>query len=203
MKIVIGVSGKLGSGKNYIINNVIIPVLKNYINIRYLEIAFADQIKINVMTKNNINFSDVYESKTKESRQLLQNEGTEVGRNTNKDIWVNYLSNWINVNNSRGISIFIISDCRFLNEVEYVHNQNGIMIKVLALNRNNKQLIKESEGNIEIYDKIKSHRSECDLDNLNDSNFNLIIDNDLDKILNIRDLQNQFEGYILQKFSEI
>ena len=66
MRIVIGVTGKLGSGKDYITNHVIIPVIEK-IKYRYLQCAFADQIKVNVMTKNNISYNDVYENKTPES----------------------------------------------------------------------------------------------------------------------------------------
>ena len=115
MKIVIGVTGKLGSGKDFITNNVIIPVLEKYArmssdNMRYMQCAFADQIKINVMSKNDVEYDDVYENKTPESRQLLQKEGTEIGRKEDKNIWVKFLSNWIKVHYNRGITSFVISD---------------------------------------------------------------------------------------------
>lgn len=194
MKNIIGITGKLGSGKNYIVNNIILPVLKKIqSDDRYLEIAFADQIKINVMTKNNINYADVYESKTQESRQLLQNEGTEVGRNMDKNIWVNYLDNWITINNARGVSVFIISDCRFLNEFNYVKDNNGIIIKVVAPSRNNLCLLKESRNDMDILNKISTHRSECDLDDLINTDFSLVINNDIDIDLDIKCLQDQFE----------
>ena len=69
---VIGITGKLGSGKDYITNNVIIPVL-NKMNYRYLQCAFADQIKVNVMSKNNIRYEDLYENKTHVSRTIITN----------------------------------------------------------------------------------------------------------------------------------
>jgi len=40
MKIVIGISGKLGSGKNFITTNVILPVLEK-LERKYLEISFV------------------------------------------------------------------------------------------------------------------------------------------------------------------
>lgn len=192
MKIVIGVSGRLGSGKDFITTNVILPVLEERKQ-RYLQLAFADQIKINVMTKNGIEYNDVYLRKTESSRQLLQTEGTEVGRNFDKDIWVKYLDNWTRVFNNRGIDTFVISDVRFMNEFDYIKNSGGIMIKIIAPKRNHSRLLQESNGSLESYDKISTHRSECDLDSLNDNMFNLVIYNDPENSIDINNLQNQFE----------
>jgi dephospho-CoA kinase len=198
MKFIIGVSGKLGSGKDFITSNVIIPVLEK-LQKRYLNLNFADQIKINVITKNGINYSDVYETKTESSRQLLQKEGTEIGRTADKNTWVNYLDNWIKVHYSRGVNTFVVSDVRFMNEFDYVKNLNGIMIKIIAPKRNNIRLLQESNGNKDVYDKISIHRSECDLDLLSDDLFNLVIYNDIEDQFNIEYLQNKFE-LLLQKY---
>lgn len=198
MKLLIGISGKLGSGKDFINTNVIIPVLEK-LQKKYLHINFADQIKINVMIKNSINYTDVYEMKTEHSRQLLQKEGTDIGRTFDKNIWINYLDNWINVYNNRNISTFVISDCRFTNEFEYVKNSSGIMIKVIAPKRNNKRLLQESNGNKEIYNKISTHRSECDLDLLTNNKFDMIIYNDLKESLDINKLQLKFESLLIVK----
>lgn len=193
MRIIIGVTGKLGSGKDYITNNVIVPVIKR-LSYRYLQCAFADQIKINVMTKNNISYSDVYENKTPESRQLLQREGTEVGRGQDSNIWVKFLDNWINVHNSRGIEVFIVSDARFKNEYDFVKNEGtNVMIRVVAPNRNKERLLDESRGNESVYKKISEHASECDLDDFSNNKFDMIILNDKDDVVNIEELQYKFE----------
>lgn len=190
-RVVIGVTGKLGSGKDYITNNVIVPVIEK-INYRYLQCAFADQIKVNVMTKNNISYSDVYENKTPESRQLLQNEGTEVGREQDCNIWVKFLDNWINVHHNRGVNVYVISDARFKNEYEFVKN-DGIMIKVVAPNRNKDRLLKESRGDNSIYKKISQHASECDLDDFSNDRYDMVIYNDTDNILDLDELKIEFE----------
>lgn len=192
--IVIGVTGKLGSGKDYITNNVIIPVLEKFKH-RYLQSAFADQIKVNVMTKNHISYEDVYENKTQESRRLLQFEGTEVGRSYNRNIWVNYMDNWMKVHSNRGIDVFIISDVRFKNEYDFIKRdgQFGLIIRVVAPKRNESRLLKESDGNKEVYDAISKHASECDLDDVNDDCYDLVIKNDVSDILNIEELQDTIE----------
>lgn len=198
MKCIISVSGKLGVGKNWYISNVIIPVLEKISKKRYIEISFADQIKINAMTKNNISYHDVYEEKSQESRQLLQKEGTDIGRKSDVNIWVNYLSNWITVHNKRNIEFFIISDTRFMNEYNFVKTNCGITIKINAPIRNYKRLMQESNGDLNVLEKIKNHRSECDLDNLINEQFDLVIDNEKDNDLNI--LQNQFKELFLTNF---
>lgn len=198
MKIIIGITGKLGSGKDYIANNIIIPVIEKF-NYRYLQYAFADQIKVNVMTKNGISYHDVYEEKTHDSRILLQKEGTEVGRKQDPNIWVNYLSNWIHIYNKRGISVFIISDVRFKNEYKFIKEADmGLIIKVVAPQRNHQRLLKESEGDPIVYKKIDNHLSECDLDDLSDKSFDLIIKNDINDYMDIEKIKYNFEKLLYQ-----
>lgn len=201
MKIIIGVTGKLGSGKDYITNNVVIPVLEK-IGYRYLQCAFADQIKVNVMTKNNVSYEDVYENKTPESRRMLQIEGTEVGRSSNKDIWVNYLDNWINIHNKRGVSVFVLSDVRFKNEYEFVKKNGGLVLKVVAPQRNETRLLQESQGDINLYEKISKHASECDLDDYQNNKYDMVILNDTTDVVNIDDLKYKFEKMLYEAHIE-
>ena len=123
--------------------------------------------------------------------QLLQIEGTEVGRNFDKDIWVKYLENWIKVHNNRGIDIFIISDLRFKNEYNFVKNNKGLMLKVIAPLRNEFRLQKESKGDYNLYEKISKHISECDLDV--NYNYDMVIMNDITDNVNLNELQYKFQ----------
>lgn len=174
----IGIVGKMGVGKDYILTNIIIPILKDK-NKQYIQLSFADQIKVNVMTKNNIEFDQVYVNKTNETRRLLQTEGTENGRNVlGENIWINYFDNWKKVYESRGIDIILCCDCRFLNEYDYIKNNDGIIIKIVAPIRNKIRLHNESKSDPDTMKIISSHISECELDNLNDMMFDLVIEND-------------------------
>lgn len=177
---IIGIAGKLGSGKDFVSNNMVVPILKNK-NCTFLQMCFADQIKVNVMTKNNIDFKDVYIDKTKETRSLLQTEGTELGRDTlGKDIWIRYFDNWMSVYRSRGIEHFICTDVRFTNELEYIKKNGGIVIKIDAPKRNYQRLLSESSGDLDLLRKLSSHQSECNLDHLSNEHFDLVINNDPD-----------------------
>ena len=183
--VLIGIAGKMGCGKDYICNNIIIPILKHN-NETYLQLAFADQIKINVMTKHNVDFKDVYINKTTETRRLLQLEGTENGRDKiDKNIWINYFHNWVNVFKNRNINNIICTDVRFKNELEYIKNNGGILILINAPKRNLERLKNESKGDTTLMEYIKNHRSECDLDDLNSNVFDLVINNDPGNDINL------------------
>jgi phosphomevalonate kinase len=173
---IIGISGKMGTGKDYLANQIIIPFLKKH-GKQCLQLAFADQIKVNAMTRHNLNFDDVYVEKTHKTRNLLQYEGTENGRNVlGEDIWIRYFDSWRKVLSSRGIDAIVVTDVRFHNEVDYIRSQRGLLIRINAPLRNEKRLQQESGGDVSKYNKISSHKSECSLDNMN--NFDVIIDND-------------------------
>lgn len=197
MRVLIGITGKLGSGKDYITHNVIIPIIEK-LKYRYLQCAFADQIKINVMTKYNINYDEVYINKTAQSRQLLQTEGTDVARSQDTNIWIKYMNNWIKVHEMRGISVYIISDVRFKNEMNFIKENGGIVIKVVAPQRNHYRLMQESSGNVIVYNQIKQHISECDLDDISDNNYDIVIHNDNNNN-NIQEVNKDIESLIYYK----
>ena len=173
---VIGLAGKLGTGKDYIIENYLKPLIKD----NKLIVAFADHLKINVASENNdIDIFDCIKSnKSIRVRKKLQKEGTENGRNIyGDDIWIKKLENWILLHNKRNnIKTFIISDCRFKNEAEWIENKmSGLLIYINSPKRNIKALQLESKNNNSDYNKIKSHCSENELDNYM---FKYIINND-------------------------
>lgn len=174
----IGLAGKMGSGKDYIAHRYIIPLVKK-MGKEVLCMSFADQIKINVMTNHNVNFEDVFIKKSSESRKLLQLEGTEKGRNVfGQDIWIRYFDSWSRVHKARGIDCIITTDIRFSNELKYIKENKGIAIKVVAPTRNESRLLSESKDDTGAYNTLKAHSSECDLDGVEDSEFDIVVKND-------------------------
>lgn len=177
--LIIGLCGKMGSGKNYISENYVMKILEQR-GYNFLEISLADQIKVNVMTKENIKYDELYVNKSMETRTLLQYEGTENGRKKwGEDIWIRYLDNWISIFGKRNITAFIIPDIRFKNEMDWIKNKNGILIKVLAPKRNEIRLQRESNGDPVVYKRIKLHQSEVEMDSVDNSLFDLIVQNDI------------------------
>ncbi len=169
----IAVSGKMGTGKDYIIRNIIKPYIENELKKTCLIMSFADMIKINLMVHHNKSLEQ-FENKTPDIRQLLQEEGTEKGRNIyGEDIWIKYLYNFGLLHLSRGIDFILISDLRFKNEYYFLKSINAIIFRINAPDRNEVRLRKES-SNEEEYQKIKNHISEVDLDDINDQYINII-----------------------------
>jgi phosphomevalonate kinase len=196
--ILIGICGKMGSGKDYIASRYVVPVLDN-LGVKYLQLSFADQLKVNVMSKYNTRFEDVFVNKTKETRTLLQRTGTENGRNLfGQNVWIKHYEAWTNVFFARGIDVFVTSDLRFKNEIEYFRSRKCIIIQVLAKQRNEQRLQKESNGVQSVYESIKTHLSECDLDDIN-TDFDIVIHNDENDIVD----EERIKLYIHSKVSEL
>jgi len=174
---VIGLSGKLGTGKNYIAEEIL-PLILPKKNTLY--IAFADHLKITVSAQSRTKLSEFYGSKTPEIRTLLQNDATKNGRNKfGQDIWLNVLENWLHLFMTNGTNIerVIITDCRFKNEADWINSfKNKILIRIHAPDRNEERLQKESKKDNAMYMKISTHISETALDDYSDA-FDLCVDN--------------------------
>ena len=173
-RIVIGVSGKLGVGKDFI-SNIIEQHLS--INHKVIRLAFADLLKILTMIEYDISFDRVYVKKDEESRQLLQNIGAEY-RKKSLDFWIKGIDSQINIFQHKGFDAFIITDVRYQNEADYIKSI-GKLIRIVAPIRNQIKLEEESNNNPD----IKNHLSETDLDNYE---FDYIIKNDPDDVIDIK-----------------
>lgn len=162
---VILISGLLESGKSTLANEIFWS-LEN-------EVAYGDQDLYSVMYRYA--FADkVKEIAEKEfgwdgkkddrGRRLLQRIGTEVGRDYNKDIWVDYFSEFMNkrTTSKRLPTLFIIDDWRFKNEAENINfNEEGSTYTIRVrrdIERDEKQLDHASEKGLptdpEYYDFV-------------------------------------------------
>jgi hypothetical protein len=133
MPMLIGVTGKAGSGKDTFANELCNNCLK------YSKIAFADPIKEGISAIFSIPMFDLENRVNKERkiahigkspRQLMQLLGTEFGRDLiDRDIWIILARRRINELFKRGISI-VITDVRFENEAEMIRNMNGLIVHI-------------------------------------------------------------------------
>lgn len=154
---VIGLSGKAGVGKDFVAQWIHQRIPNSMI------MAFADQMKIMALVKYSLSYNDLFHDKTPVSRMLLQQFGTEHGRDKiGKDVWIQYLNHWMTLHHERQtIDTFIITDCRFENEIEFVKSfPNHTVLRIVAPIRN-----KERMGNDM---NTTTHSSECSLDNRDD-----------------------------------
>lgn len=175
LPLLIAVSGKLGSGKDYVIENFILPRIPG----RVVRMAFADQIKVTVASRHGFPVRSCLEGdKSQELRRMLQIEGTEEGRDKyGPDVWVQTLENWIRLRKIRGeeIDAVLITDCRFENEADWIERNGGLLIRVNAPSRNQAALEQESGGNLDAYHAIAGHISETALDSYP---FNNVVNNE-------------------------
>ncbi len=194
-----GFSGKIGSGKNYIAEQVFLPILISKLKNNYPDhlivpmfYSFGDHLKVECLCRQSYDklssetgYENFFCEKTQETRDMLQQYGTENGRSRyHENIWIRAIDSWIMIQQNRlqfigynVIAIVIITDVRFCNELEYVKSKSGIIFRVNAQNRTLNKLQKESNCDPIIIDKIANHASEISLD---DYKFEHIINNDYD-----------------------
>ena len=163
---VIGLSGKAGSGKDYIASRIITP------QYGYVPFSLAWHIKTSLIGRGACTYDEAYLTKPPQVRHLLQQEGTESGRDIyGEDIWLETAFAWMQlIYEQWGIARFVVPDVRFPNEVEYIKRKGGKVIRILAPNR-----VASSSLSME----ARLHRSETALDDYPLDNFDGLLDNDI------------------------
>ena len=210
-RILIGFSGKIGSGKNFIAEEVFLPKLFDvYSKTKPLTrlvpyfFSFGDHLKVECLCrksyddfKQNIAMHRFFVEKDQSTRDMLQKYGTENGRHVfHQDIWVRAVETWINIQESRLIKlkkqtntdflpVFIISDVRFENEANFILSNNGLLIRINAPNRSEIRVSTEANNDQIIMNKIRSHLSEKSLDDFN-FQFTILNDDTPFDVLNIQ-----------------
>lgn len=125
---ILGLSGKIGTGKSTLMDYVVKRALKN--NNAFLRISFGDLLKEEVSKKFDIPLLLCYSQEGKKTtlsrpdfprknmsiREVLQWWGTDVRRKENPDYWVEEMEK---VTNKSSAPVILIDDVRFLNEAEF------------------------------------------------------------------------------------
>lgn len=165
MKIqVIGLSGKAGTGKDWIFENYLRPA-------GYHRWALADHFKIWAVGRGLATYQEVFHTKPPHVRKALQQIGTEEGRLVyGENVWLDTTWAWMHhLSSMWGIDKFCVTDARFPNEVEYIQSHGG---KVLRINAP----IRAAQS--DLTEEAKAHISETALDNYPLEKFDGIIQND-------------------------
>ncbi len=138
---IIGISGKMGSGKD---------TIADYLAFKhgFKKVSFANELKIMCMKYFGFTEEEVFQTKPPEVRKALQGAGAMM-RSIDPDFWINKLGA-----KTRDVPAnFVISDVRYLNEAVYVQKYLGFLIRV------------ERPGNpMIVSDEAKNHLSETELD---------------------------------------
>ena len=187
---VAGVSGKIGTGKNYLMEFVLKPwLLVNGYNC--VVIAFADELKFQVMNQYGYTFEQVFFTKPKDVRIALQQFGDQKRLEVDEGHWIREAHKWVMLHATRGVDFILFTDNRHVNESEYIKKQlHGAVIRIDAPERNRAKLkadytvlnlndgsvnVEETEANIA---EIAEHISETALDNYTE--FDAVINNEVE-----------------------
>lgn len=184
---ILGFSGKLGSGKNFIAEKVMMKMMEP---VPSVILSFADQIKVNVIVQHNVDRHKCFVDKDEKTRKLMQRVGTEEGRNVfGHDIWLRYMLEWMLVHASRGVKRIIIPDVRFHNEFDFIKSLGGKLIRVNAPQRNAIALEKEAAKGVGTAAEIAAHQSEIELDSGREFDYTLNNDEGSESVfIQVRDM---------------
>lgn len=165
--IIIGISGKIGSGKNCVAD-----LIQKHANIPFIQTAFAKKLKQIVALLCEIDYfstlsqvaKNIYIPEYESTIGLMYQEiGTKVMRDSyKKDVWIKSLL--LELKNKPGN--YIVTDVRFKNEADALKDNSAFLVRV---SRKDNPVAKNSNRDL-------NHPSETDLDNY--SKFNYHIDND-------------------------
>ncbi len=172
---IIGLSGNIGSGKDYLASNVFLPELEKKYG-KVLMLAFGDFLKLQYGTENNVSYDKLYINKDTKTRQSLQAIGDFYRKKYGKDFYVRALNLQIETSKARNnINCFLITDVRYPLEFNYIKQQKGFIYKIIAPERTLHKVEKETNGNKQKIKEIMNHSSENALNNFK---FDNIIRND-------------------------
>lgn len=162
---VVGLAGRSGVGKSTLSASYLRPL-------GFMEVALADEIKIRAIATGVATYEQVFiGAKPPHVRTWLQEEGTERGRMVfGQDVWARALfARMRKITESSPIDKFVVTDVRFVNEVEYIRSHGGIVLRVDAPERNRNNGMTEAQ---------RQHASETNLDGLPESAYDGLILND-------------------------
>jgi hypothetical protein len=180
----IAICGKAKSGKN-----TLAGMIQNKLpNLSCRHVAFADPVKTiakimfpsipqEYLTgpseyRNNIVSNAFKDNNPLTVRKLLIDIGTNLGRSYNQDIWVEAFD--YNLSSYKE-DLIILTDCRFINEFNYLKSKKFFMIKILKNDIN-----------------FINHVSEIEQDSIPLDKFDLVINNEG----SLQDLQNKTDCII-------
>lgn len=188
---IIGISGKQGVGKNYYAS--LLSKKFNENNIKTMIVGFADYLKYTIINNSSIlTYNNIFIDRSDKERQMLQSFG-EKYRKINENYWIDPLYNFMKHNSLiNGIQLYLIADVRMLNELNFIKDHKGLIIRIKGKNYRNLDTI--------IDKKILNHISEIDLDNYN--NFDIIINNNdnVNKMDNVNNNIDKINKIINQHF---
>ncbi len=127
---IVGLSAPAGAGKSFVAERVLRPM-------GYALWALADAFKIAAVGRGQLTYDEVFHTKPPHVRAILQRTGTEEGRLVfGEDVWCETALAWMqHLSNTMGLRRWVLTDCRFPNEIAFVQRHGGRVFRIQAPNR--------------------------------------------------------------------
>ena len=160
----IGISGKIGAGKD-----TAYLLLKNHLDHlerAHTKIAFADKLKdICVLLfgwdRQRLDYDLAYKESNllddgsidpacemlgMTRREVMQLIGTEAMRNgLHKDVWIIVKRLQLRWGEFAKYDFGFLTDCRFLNELNFVRDSGGMLIKIVSVDKNGNEVLNSTK----------------------------------------------------------
>jgi len=166
---IIGLSGKSGSGKDHVAN-----IMANLWDYHLLPLSLP--VKLDAIAKYGCTYAEVFDDKPTEIRNLLQQIGTEDGRDVfGEEVWIYYtlsMAKWMSQN--WGIQKFVIPDIRFQNELKFLTQLGYPVFRIVS-----DKVLQDMYG---LTGASADHVSETQLDKIPASYFTGVFYNEYDKL---------------------
>lgn len=192
--LIIGVSGKIGSGKNFVAEKILAPLfIAGSVGI----VASADFFKMECLKDNDsLQFDEVFGEKTPRARLMLQATSvkymtTPEGVAKSRKVW----ESAIRLSVMNGNTFVIMPDVRYKRQLDMLRELGGKIIRVVAPDRTRERIVFEAHGDANMIEKITTHPSETELDEcVHDGSFDLVVNNDKKQQLNC--IREQVEKFV-------
>lgn len=124
---VLGISGKAGSGKDYLARTAAWKY-------NLLPLSLAAHFKAKLSAYDPHLADEIYgrEDRSDDVRQVLQAHGHTTRLDAGEDIWCLHVEAWMSYFLDYGYNKFVIPDIRYKNEVDFVQNLGGKVIRVVG-----------------------------------------------------------------------
>jgi hypothetical protein len=131
----IALAGRAGAGKDTAAGMLRDPIWETHPDACIVITGFASRLKRALEVIFGLNFCDLTREQKerrldwlgKSPRELMQTLGTEWGRSIHPELWILLLEREVYDHPKRYPEVYIITDCRFPNEIAWVRAKGGVV----------------------------------------------------------------------------
>lgn len=202
--VVLGMSGKMGVGKNYVSDKYLVPMMmkrmmeERGVSVIPIYLSFALFLKSSVLatdTTNEWTYDNLFCQKTKASRTKLQTHGLAM-RTNREDVFIRYVHTFMTYQLQQlaelpesirrsTLVMFIVQDVRFQNELNYVQSiPHSVVVRVHAPARNQARIHQEQSNATHVSEtQLDDCRFEFDGVIFNDPVYDFTVENQCDPVV--------------------